>query len=120
MPSEGTASIQTLPVLPVRAGQKVFLEFYSEIRFVNREFAHFIYEIVDQNNQQVFYSNQIDAGWGALNTGSDNTGNRFTMLVNWMDDINTDTTRVYTARIINNGPIPLTVQFWDFRATVIQ
>lgn len=110
VPGVGVYNIQTLPGLPVRAGQRVFLEFLAEFRFNQR--PAFDVRIVDQNGTLIFRSEEMYMFWGS-------PMNWYPMAFSWVDEISADSTRVYTAQVAN-GSNPLTIQFWDFRATVLE
>jgi hypothetical protein len=111
--------VQTLPRLPVRAGQKVFLEFLASIRSdlggtTGPDYYDFRYQIVDKDHNVVVHSDTISYGWGRAVL--DNT-----LLVNWVDEIADNSTRVYELQVItNSSPGSGTIRYYNFRATVLE
>jgi hypothetical protein len=104
-------TVQVLPQISLEPGQKVFLEFLGEIRCEideNRLTAGYLFAD-DRSSINLFSSNIfIGSGKGLY---------RYPMLINWVDIISDSSGGVYSFRM--SGDIPFTVQFWNFRATVL-
>ncbi len=104
-------TIQALPQISVEPDQKIFLEFLCEIRCEldeSRLTAH--YRFLDS-------ASNINVLPGSIFIGSGDGLYRYPMLIQWVDTITDSYDVVYSFQM--NGNIPFTIQFWDFRATVL-
>jgi hypothetical protein len=104
-------TVQTLPQISVEPDQKVFLEFLCEIRCEldeSRLTAQF--RFLDS-------ASNINVLPGSIFIGSGEGLYRYPMLVQWVDTITDPYDVIYSFQM--NGNIPFTIQFWDFRATVL-
>jgi hypothetical protein len=110
----GTAewiTIQTLPQIAVEPGQTIFLEFLCEIRCEldeSRLTAGYVFS--DDRSSINLFSNTIFIGSGKGLY-------RYPMLISWAEIISDSSGGVYSFRM--SGNIPFTIQFWNFRATVL-
>ncbi len=104
-------TVQVLPQISVEPGQKVFLEFLGEIRCEldeSRLTARYMFSDSASN---------INIDPGSIFIGSGEGQYRYPMLIQWVDTITEPYSVVYSFKM--SGNIPFSVQFWDFRATVL-
>ncbi len=105
-------TVQTLPQIVVEPGQKILLEFLCEIRCE-----------IDESRLSAQYmfsdsASNINLQAGSILIGSGNGLYRYPMLINWVDIISDSSGRMYSIKMMS-GDIPFTIQFWNFRATVL-
>ena len=104
-------TVQTLPQISVEPDQKVFLEFLCEIRCeLDESRLTAQYRFLDS-------ASNITIDPGSIFIGSGEGLYRYPMLVQWVDTITDPYEVVYSFQM--SGNIPFTVQFWNFRATVL-
>lgn len=105
-------TVQTLPQIVVEPGQKILLEFLCEIRCE-----------IDESRLSAQYmfsdsASNINLQAGSIFIGSGNGLYRYPILINWVDIISDSSGRMYSIKMMS-GDIPFTIQFWNFRATVL-
>lgn len=104
-------TVQELPQISVEPGQKIFLEFLGEIRCALDE---------SPLNAQYMFSDSasnINILPGSIFIGSGEGQYRYPMLIQWVDTITEPYSVVYSFKM--SGNIPFSVQFWNFRTTVL-
>lgn len=116
IPGDGPSyvTIQTLPPLPVKAGQRVFLEFLCQLQADNGSTVEF--RIVDQDNNIVANAKNIPSSTGY--SGAIYTF-RYPVLISWIDTITEPSTKAYSLQT-KSFVYPFKVDFWNFRATVLE
>lgn len=104
-------TVQVLPQISVEPGQKVFLEFLGEIRCeIDESRLTAQYRFLDS-------ASNINILSGSIFIGSGEGQYRYPMLIQWVDTITDSYEVVYSFQM--SGNIPFSVQFWDFRTTVL-
>ncbi len=107
-------TLQALPPLPVTPGQSVLLELLTDIQYDSGPDygINAYYQIVEQTADEVIQTGVIAFGWNAGN-------NRYTSVINGLDTAMLSTTKEYSLQV-RALAYAFTVQYWNFRATVIE
>lgn len=107
-------TVQTHPPLPGRPGQTVFQEVLLGIHFEGgpKKTFEVYYRIFDENNNATINSGSVHCGWGVGE-------NLYMMLMNWLDSVTEPSDGAYAFQV-RSTTYPFTVQYWSFRATVLE
>lgn len=106
-------TVQELPTLAVTPGQNVFLEFLCDIHYEsNPNYGLMGYcQIVELISGEILQTGIISLGW----YGGEN---RRIFALSGVDNTSLDSTKEYAVQMATQQ-YPFTVQYWNFRATVI-